>query len=263
MFARIRPNLELAYLDLGPRAAPPLLLISGAGGRKEGWSRQTSHLKRSFRVLVPDNRGMGDSSVVDEDVDIYALAEDLVLLLDRLEIERVHAWGVSMGGAIAQELALCWPNRVSRLVLGCTHPGGEHRVGPPPWEVLRDTAISPEVYASQVVPKLFGREFRTTRAHLVEAFARARVRYPPDPVGVLRQWQAHDSFDAWDRLPELEHPTLVMTGDEDEVVDPQNAHLLADRIPNAELFCVHGGGHSYHVEFSRLTNRVVEDFLRE
>lgn len=261
MIAQIRPHLALTSFDLGPPDAPPLLLISGAGGRKEGWSRQNAHFRKAFRVIVPDNRGMGDSSVLDTPTTMRDLAEDLVLLLDHLEIARAHVWGVSMGGAIAQELALGWPDRVDRLVLGCTHPGGSHRVGPPPWEVLRETDISPDVYARSVVPRLFGTQFRTTRAHLVEAFSRARAQHPPSPIGIRRQWEAHDHFDAWERLPEVQAPALVITGDEDEVVDPQNSHVLAERLEQAEFFCVHGAGHSFHVEFPQLVNRVVEDFL--
>lgn len=260
---RVRPDLELALTVQGPDDAPPLLLIAGAASRKEGWARQLAHFRRSWRVIAYDARGMGESPVVDAPAAMDVLAGDAVGLLDALGIDRAHVWGISMGGKVAQELALGWPERVDRLVLGCTTAGAAHRIGPEPWGNLRAETLTEDLYAELVVPTLFGRRFREQRPHLVEAFARLRRRNPPDPVGVARQWEAHLAFDSWERLPSLEHPTLVITGDADEIVDPANSRVLAERLPDATLVVIPEAGHSFHVEAPQRTHAAVEAFLRD
>lgn len=255
MRIRVRPELELSILDRGPRQGPPVLLIPGLGGRKEGWGRVTTRLARRHRIIAVDPRGMGESTLVPGPCRMEDLAEDLRLLLDTLEVEQVRAFGVSMGGKVALSLALQWPRRVRSLVLMSTSPGGEHHVGESTYAWFREGALAHQVYAERVVPRLFGPTFRKDRLHLVQAFARARHRSPPEPRGLQAQWEAHDHFDAWALLPSVSQPTLVLTGDEDEVVDPRNSSLLAGRIPESRLVVLEGVGHSPQVE---APGRVVE-----
>src|SRR5687768_12583948 len=114
----VRPGLTLSYRTYGPEGAPWLTLITGLGGLQEGWFRQVPYFEREYRVLTFDNRGAGRSGAIDVPTRMVDLADDTRRLLDALGIARTHVWGVSMGGKVAQELALGWPERVDELVLG-------------------------------------------------------------------------------------------------------------------------------------------------
>lgn len=259
---RVRDDLTLAYTDSGDSEAPVLVLVTGLGGLKEGWFRQVGPLSESFRVITFDNRGMGGSSVIDAPLSIWDMAEDTVRLLDGLDIARAHFFGVSMGGKICQELALTWPERVNRLVLGCTSAGEDHRVeGRKPSPLRAMQGIDADGFLEHIVPLLFGRRHIERNAGAMRAFARSRERRPPNPAALSRQWEAYGSFDSWDRLPGLLHPTLCITGDEDALCDWRNSERLAEQIPNATLHIVEGTGHSFHLEDPDEVNAVVRGFL--
>jgi 3-oxoadipate enol-lactonase len=260
--AEVRANLTLAYTDSGGDA-PALVLITGLGGLKEAWYRQVGGLSAHFRVITLDNRGMGGSSLVDAPLQIWDMAEDVVLLLDHLGIARAHIFGVSMGGKISQELALTWPERVDRLVLGCTSPGEDHRVeGRQPSRLRAMQGLDAEGFLTEIVPVLFGAKYVSANQGAMKAFARGRERRPPNPTALSRQWEAYDAFHSFDRLPGLLHRTLCITGDEDALCDWRNSELLADELPNAELYVVEGAGHSFHLEAFEEVNRVVAHFLQ-
>jgi pimeloyl-ACP methyl ester carboxylesterase len=118
-----------------------------------------------------------------------------------------------------------------------------------------------ERWLNEIIPLLFGRAYREKNVGSMKAFARSRARNPADPVGIARQWEAFEAFDAWDRLPLIPHPTLVIAGDEDVLTLPANAERIADRMPHAEVAMV-PGGHSVHIENPEAVNRRVEAFLR-
>lgn len=258
--AKIRDDLSLSYDVRGPEGSPWLVLITGFGGLQEGWFRQTAHFAKSFRVLTLDNRGAGRSGAVDSPTTMRDLAEDVALLMDALGVAKAHVWGVSMGGKIAMELALGWPERVDHLVLENTTAGEDHRVEGSS-DFLRGAHTgSEEHWLKVIVPLLFGRKYREANAASMLAFARSRVRNPANPVGMARQWEAYLSFDAWDRLPRLTHPTLVLVGDEDAMTDPRNGSAIAERLPNAQFVTV-PGGHSVHIENPAAVNAAVEAFL--
>lgn len=259
----VRPGLSLGYTVTGPEDAPWLVLITGLGGLQEGWFRQVPHFAASFRVLTYDHRGAGRSSTLDVPTTMRDLADDAVRLFDAVGIARAHVWGVSMGGKVAQELALGWPERVDRLILENTNAGEVHRVEGPA-SPLRGGGEGPrteEDWHDRIVPLLFGRVYREANAGSMRAFARSRVRHPQDPVGARRQWEAYDGFDAWERLPAVRARTLVLVGDEDALTDPRNGERLAARIPGAGLVSV-PGGHSVHIENPGAVNAAVEAFLR-
>lgn len=260
--ADVRENLSLAYTDSGARDAPALVLITGLGGLKEAWFRQIGPLSEHFRVISFDNRGMGGSSVVDAPLSIRDMAEDTVRLLDALDLGRAHVFGVSMGGKIAQELALGWPERVDRVVLGCTSAGEAHRVeGRKPSPLRRMQGLDADGFLREIVPLLFGQAYIEKNQGAMRAFARSRERRPPNPVALKRQWEAYEAFDSWDRLPELAHRTLCITGNEDRLCDWRNSERLVERLPNAALHIVEGAGHSFHLEAPDEVNRAVIDFL--
>ncbi len=259
----VRPGLTTNYRISGPDDAPVLLLITGLGGLQEGWFRQVPHFERAWRVVTFDNRGAGRSSVLDEPARMIDFADDTRRLLDLLAIPKAHVWGVSMGGKVAQELALAWPERVDKLILGCTTAGDAHRVeGHAPSGLTGASGSTEQEWLDRIVPLLFGREYREKNANSMKAFARGRARHPQDPRGAARQWEAYHGFDSWDRLPEITHRTLVITGDEDALTHPGNADRLLERLPNAVKYVVPGAGHSFHLEKPDEVNQAVEQFLR-
>ena len=260
---KVRSNLELAYRLEGPEKAPVLLLITGLGARLESWHYQISAFRKTHRVLCFDNRGCGRSSVLNEPVDMHALAHDAILLMDGLGIGAAHVFGVSLGGKIALELALGWPERVQRLVLGCT----SSRPVASSSALIERLVHSSEMELSDImqtlVPLLFGRAYRQSHQREIEIFARGRVRRPTDPVGLRRLWEAHQSFDVTDRLPSLQHPTLIVTGDDDALIDPLNSVMLEEAIPHASRVVIPDAGHSFHVERPQWVNDVLVKFLSD
>jgi 3-oxoadipate enol-lactonase len=259
----VRPGLVVNYRISGPSEAPALVLITGLGGLQEGWFRQVPYFEPSYRVLTLDNRGAGQSGVLDVPTTMRDMAEDVVAVMDAAGVAHAHIWGVSMGGKIAQELALGWPQRVDRLVLECTSAGEAHRVeGKPEGRLRGSHAFSEQDWLERLVPLIFGRAYREANASSMRAFARSRVRHPQDSVGAARQWEAYEAFDSWDRLPNLMHRTLVITGDEDALTHPANSERLVERLPNAELYVVNGAGHSLHIEKPEEVNAVIDAFLR-
>ena len=260
--AAIRSGLSLNYRISGPEGAPVLILITGLGGLQEGWFRQVPYFEAKYRVLTFDNRGAGRSGTLDQPATMWDFADDVSRLMDHLAIARAHVWGVSMGGKIAQELALRSPERVDRLVLECTSAGETHRVeGNVEAKLRGGNELSEGEWFERIVPLLFGRSYREANVGSMRAFARSRARHPQDPIGAARQWEAYDAFDSWERLPSLRHRTLVLTGDEDSLTDPRNSEVLVARIPRAELYVVAGAGHSLHIEKPDETNAVVQSFL--
>lgn len=259
--ATVRPDLDLSYVLEGPEGAPALVLITGLGGLKEGWFRQIPEFAKDHRVLAFDNRGAGGSSVVDRPTTVRDLAEDTALLMDAVGIARAHVWGVSLGGKVAQELALGWPERVDRLVLENTTAGEPARVDRGESGLRRAKDLDAEGWLTEVVPLLFARAYREANANSMRAFARSRERHPQDSVGMARQWEAYEAFDSWDRLPALTHRTLVLVGAEDALTDPENGRRIALRLPSAVFHAEPGAGHSAHIEKPAEVNAVVRRFL--
>jgi pimeloyl-ACP methyl ester carboxylesterase len=122
-------------------------------------------------------------------------------------------------------------------------------------------SLDADGWLREIVPLLFGREHREKNANAMKAFARSRERNPQDPVGISRQWEAYEAFDAWDRLPALTHETLVLVGAEDALTDPENGRRMAERLPNASFVAIDGAGHSAHIEKPAEVNAAVRAFL--
>jgi pimeloyl-ACP methyl ester carboxylesterase len=188
------------------------------------------------------------------------MAADAVALLDWLGIERADVFGVSMGGMIAQELALGWPERVGRLVLGCTHAGIAHAARQPR-ESARAFALETDDWALRMrtlAPHGFAHD---ADAELLRAFVAKKERDVQAPEGYRAQIAAVLAHDSFDRLPAIECPTLVVTGDDDRIIPAQSSRVVAERIPGAALRVVSGAGHLFFVERPEETAEVLEAFL--
>jgi 3-oxoadipate enol-lactonase len=243
----------------------PLVLIRGLGSNVDHWYRQIPFLSRHYRVIAFDNRGIGRSKAPKGPFTLRAMADDTVRLMDFLEVSKAHIMALSMGGMIAQHIALTYPDRVQGLVLACTHCGGKHtvraseKVGAVFAEFI---ATGSEEAAQEAARCLFAKGTFEKAPEVVEEYQFASANYRPTSEILLRQWEAIQGHDTWDALPRLKAPTLIITGKEDILVPPENAATLAERIPNAELVVVEGGGHQFLVEQAEVSNEAILAFLK-
>jgi 3-oxoadipate enol-lactonase len=218
-------------------AGPPLLLIHGLGYARWGWEPVLPGLAERFDVLLFDNRGIGESDVPPGPYTVAEMAADAVQVLDEAGVGRAHVVGTSLGGMIAQELALTYPERVDRLVLACTTPGGP-RAYPMPQvtaDLIAEAAtLEPAVALRRFVENALSPTTVAERPEIVERILEHRVATAQDRAAWAAQAAAGASFDAYDRLPGLAAPTLVQTGTNDVVVDPRNSFLLCELLPNRD-----------------------------
>lgn len=222
---------------------PPVLLIHGLGYGRWGWEPLVPTLKERFRVITFDNRGIGESSVPEGPYSAAQMAGDALAVLDAAGAGQAHLVGASLGGMIAQELALSHPDRVDRLVLIASHPGAPHGYPMPEVTVQLMTeaqALPPEEALHRFVVNALGPE---PDRSVVERIMGHRLANPPDPTGWQGQAAAGTTYEGGDRARDMASPTLVLTGTADRVVDPRNGELLADMIPDSTLHVVPDGGH--------------------
>ena len=243
---------------------PPVVLIPGFGNGLWIWFKQREELARRFRVVAFDPRGVARSGGRDEAFTIAELADDVAALLDALGVESAHVLGASFGGFVAQEFALKYPERTRSLVLACTSSGGGGHVSPPP-ETLAAIASTKGLNTEERVREnlllAFSPEYLAREAEEVEHIARLRAENPVPEYVYTRQLQAAVGFDAARRVGAIKVPTLVVTGDADVIVPPENSRNLAGAIPGAELRTVRGGSHTFFIERAAEFNRIVTDFI--
>jgi len=169
-----------------------------------------------------------------------------------------------MGGMIAQVMAISYPERVAGLVLACTHCGGMHAVRPSQ-EVasafFEYITTCSEGAIKKAVITMFSRSTLEDHPEIVERYREISRRFPPSPKFLIHQWEAVQGHDTWEDLPRIQAPTLVITGSEDSLVPPENSRILAERIPNARMEVIDGGGHQFFIERADLFNSTVIEFL--
>jgi pimeloyl-ACP methyl ester carboxylesterase len=259
-------DIEIAYRVHG--SGEPLVLIGGFTMVKESWGLQVADLSSHFRVITFDNRGVGETTIPSEPFTIDDMASDTVGLMEALDIDSAHIFGVSMGGLIAQILALDHPDRVRKVALGCTTHGGRHAIQPDK-EVMQilagaaDPEISPEEAVRRRAPVLFADRFIREEPKRLEEFVRLALRYWPTPEGAAGQMKALSVFNVRRRLGEIRCPVLVITGSEDRMMPPENSRLLAEGIAGAELHMVESAAHSFFHEKPEEVNRVLIGFFKK
>ncbi len=257
-------GIQIAYNIDG--RGEPVVLIGGFTMVKESWELQVAELAKHFRVITFDNRGVGETTVPKERFSIAEMAADTVGLMDALGIDSAHVVGVSMGGLIAQTLALDHPDRVKKVVLGCTTHGGRHAVQPQK-EVMQllakasDPSVPVEEAVRMRLPTILAERFIREEPERLEEFVRTSVQHWPTPEGAAGQMGALSVFNVKKRLGEIRCPVLVITGAEDRMMPAENSRLLAEGIEGAEQYLVEGAGHSFFFEKPDGVNRVLIDFL--
>jgi pimeloyl-ACP methyl ester carboxylesterase len=248
---RIRAGaIEINYETYG--AGEPLLLIMGFGAPGAAWLPFLPMLP-GFKCIYYDNRGTGSSDAPADGYTIAQMADDASNLLDSIGIRSARVFGVSMGGMIAQELTLRHPEQVEKAVLGCTTAGGPHAVRPSDERINQliegMEAVQSENFEAALdlmMPLLFPEDFIANHPELRQLMMAGLKMAPPPRREVLERTRVGAlDFEAYDRLPQIKCPVLVVHGDQDALVPVENAALIKDRIPQAELFIIPGAGHSF------------------
>jgi 3-oxoadipate enol-lactonase len=239
---------------------PAVLLVMGLGMNATGWWRTVPVLAERLEVIAFDNRGVGRSDRPEAPYTVGGMADDCAAVLDAAGVEHAHVYGLSLGGMIAQELALGHPARVDRLVLGATTPGGER--GVPADEVTlgffaRRAGMTAEEAVWASVPYNYGRRTRAERAGLIGEDIVQRLRYPIEQAPYRAQLEAAMGHDAGDRLAQIRAETLVVHGEDDRMVPVANAHLLAGEIPGARADVWPEAGHLYTTDEPEADRRVL------
>jgi pimeloyl-ACP methyl ester carboxylesterase len=227
----------------------PLLLIQGMSGTHLTWGEPfLSRLEPDFDCVVFDNRGIGNSAKVSVPFTIAELADDALTVMDAAGLETAHVLGISMGGMVAQQVALKAPERLRTLTLGCTYPGGEGSslIAPedagPLLEAMGSGDLDRAIQAMYEVN--LSPSFRADAAHY-EDFKTMATSLPARQQTVQLQIQAVAGHDAQARLAEIKAPTLVIHGTEDKMIPVANGKLIASLIPGAKLEIFDGVGHLF------------------
>ena len=243
----------------------PLLMIQGYGQYSGHWTTLIPPFAKEYRVIIFDNRGTGRSDKPEIPYTVKMLAADAGGLLDAIGIDRAHVFGVSMGGMIAQEFALNYPDKVINLVLGCTACGGKQMILPGQEALV--FLFSPEIAklpveerARETATWLWTQEFIDKNPKAVELYVETTAKYPTPPKGWASQAQAIAGHDTYERLPQIKAPTLVIVGDADRIIPAGNSKILASRIPNAESVIVKKAGHGF-TEAPEATGAIL-DFMK-
>lgn len=253
MLAKSNDGTRIAYQVEGD--GPPLLLLAGQSNTHHWWDAVRNDF--GTRTITLDWRGTGDSDRPDVAYSTQGFADDVVAVLDAAGIERADVYGTSMGGRVAQWFAIRYPERINALVLGCTSPGKAHGFE-----------------RSQEIRRALAQEDQPTRDRIL-----LDLMYTPEwlanhhgPYDVLgdpamptyakgRHLVASNNHEAWDELPAIKAPTLILHGADDVFSPAANAEVLAERIPDSRAHIIPNARHAYFHEFQSIASPLVTEFL--
>jgi 3-oxoadipate enol-lactonase len=242
-------------------AGPPVLLIMGLGLSGGAWWRTVPVLSRRLAVITFDNRGVGRSRSLLHAYTTESMADDAVSVLDAAGVDRAHVYGISLGGMVAQQLALRHPDRVRSLVLGATNAGGARMRWPDP-EVLaflrKRLRMPPEEGAWSSVAFNYGARCRREHPERIAEDIAQRLAHPFPEQAYRAQLWAAALHDCYSRLDRIEAPTLVVHGSDDRMVPVENGRMIADRIPGARLIEVEESGHLFPTEAPGVDEEIGE-----
>jgi 3-oxoadipate enol-lactonase len=241
---------------------PPVLLIMGLSFTHQMWYRVLPTLTSRCRVILFDNRGVGLSGVPRGPYTMHQMAKDAIAVMDAAGIASAHVIGASMGGMIAQELALRYPARVRSLLLACTSHGGLLARWPRferPVKLRwkdderreRQLALAHLLYSP------------TTPAEKIQEDIDVQCNCVWSYRGFLNQFSGILLWSSYRRLPAIQVPTLVVHGDRDRLVPPENGRVVAARIPGAEFHLIRDAGHILTTDQPEACLRLMVEFLRQ
>lgn len=239
----------------------PLLMIMGLGFSHEMWGTLRPALAGQFQVILFDNRGVGKSDVPPGPYTIPDMSRDAACVLDAAGVSSAHVFGVSMGGMVAQEFALLFPERVRKLVLGCTSCGGKEAfaadadVGA---ALFPANDLTMEQMFAAMVPYLYDPHTPQERIEQDMALGRENL---PSRQGFMNQLMAILWWQSYARLPEIKASTLVLHGESDRLIPSANAAVLADRIPGARLVLLREAAHLFISDQPEISRSTIVEFL--
>jgi pimeloyl-ACP methyl ester carboxylesterase len=256
---------QIAYRRIGN--GHPLVALNGFAATSADWDPLfIERLASANQLILLDNRGIGRSTDDGRAFDIAQLADDAARVIETLSVERTNLLGWSMGGFVAQTLALQHPDRVNKLVLVSTDPGGANAVlaSAEVWSRLIDLSGTPHEQARRLLSLLFPSDVaESIYRQFGDIVAAARAQLSPDLIN--RQVAA---MDAWhhtgigNRLQKVNVPVLIATGTADIVIPPSNALRLVNDIPGAWLAQFNGGGHAFMAQYPRPLADLINSFLK-
>ncbi|GAA4615851.1 alpha/beta fold hydrolase [Saccharopolyspora hordei] len=256
-FAKTADQAEIYYEVHG--SGEPLVLLSGQANTHHWWDTVRGDFEADHQVIVLDYLGTGQSDKpVDAEYGVRRFATDVVCVLDELGIARAHVYGTSMGGKVAQWLAIDYPDRIGALVLGCTSAGGVHGLRADPEIIRALTQPSEDAVREVLVDLMYTPEY--VREHPGPYVTLGSPMPDHARRGHLRASNAHDS---WAVLDQITAPTLVLHGTDDAFSPVDNAVILANRIPGAEVHYFDGARHAYFEERREEASSTVLSFLAE
>ncbi|MBK7579843.1 MAG: alpha/beta fold hydrolase [Myxococcales bacterium] len=258
-----RGNHRIAFSLRGEPSSAPLLMIRGLARTSRHWGRIVGELEQRFRLVLIDNRGVGKSDVPLRPFTTADMADDAATVLDTLGLEQSNVLGISLGGMIAQELALRHPERVRRLVLGCTRAGGGTGKSVP-WrtalELVRVMRLPAERAIRESAKLILSRDFLDQHPEVLDEWLEIARQSPPSRRGVIFQLLAAARHDTSQRISGLRVPTLLITGDADRLLDAENSRYLSRKIPGARLEFLPGAGHDFPTERATETAALLATF---
>lgn len=257
--ARVR-GLELAYTDAG--AGTPVVLLHGFPFNCSLWRAQAAALAAHHRVVAPDLRGFGESTVAEEPATMAAMAEDVAALLDELQLERVTLGGLSMGGYVALAFYRLFPRRVRALVLADTRPQADTAEARTGRETMAQRALAEGMHtiADAMLPKLLTPATHAARPEIVAHVREMILTTPPAGAAAALRGMALRR-DQTNLLPNILAPTLIIVGSEDTITPPTDAELMRREIRGARLVVIAGAGHCSNLERADEFNEALRKFL--
>ncbi|GIK57508.1 MAG: alpha/beta hydrolase fold protein [Chloroflexota bacterium] len=259
-------NINIEYDIHG--SGEPLLLIAGLGYDRWMWHKMIPDLADHFQVIAFDNRGVGGTDKPKGPYTAQLLADDTAALLTALGVGQTAVLGHSMGGFVAQALALSYPHLISKLILSATNFGGPNhiRITQEALLVLMDSRGDPIERLRRGILVSTAPGFAETQPEFIEEWVAYRVAHPLDPAAYEAQLAIglalmSDEASFEHKLAQVQAPTLILFGDGDKVAPPGNADLLAQRLPHGRVVLLPGVGHFYPFEAPELAVTAVTQFL--
>lgn len=244
----------------------PLVLICGLGADLSSWAMQLAEFSQKYKVIVFDNRGVGRTDAPDAPYSTAMMADDVVGLMDAIGIDKAHILGSSMGGFIAQELALKYPQRVKSLILASTGAQetniGKHLIAT--WVRMAREGVSLETRMREELLWIMSNNFFALPA-LVDGMVSYFVAnpYPQSVHGLAHQTTACLEHNTAGRIGQITAPTLVIVGREDILLPVRISEELVTEIPHAKLVVIDGGAHAVNGEVPDKFNKAVLGFLSD
>jgi len=278
-FANIN-GIKICYKTLGK--GDPVILVHGFGDRKEHWRAQIGDLSKHFTVIIFDNRSAGKSDRPDGDYTMEIFADDIAGLMDWLKIKKTNIIGHSLGGMIVQNFALKYPNRINKIILintsaGITPPGADPSQGIEMYKKSQITMIQEikkdpiNIFLNHAKPA-YSREFWKQMKNdikkkfhgiwSVEDLIDEKLINGPTEKSIVNQSEAFKSHNTYDRLNEIKNEVLILCADKDKSMPQSMCEKIHELLPNSKLIVIENAGHQSILEYPKIINQHIIEFLK-